>query len=170
MMTKTPCRALFPLLALLALPACDAEPDAELDLGDALDEDALDATFLEGDASREEIEGGRGPAKTFGRVDNTDRVAETDQLRAESLNGDESRREAATGLALPRARGLDEPGYRIEEDQAAAAAAFVPDEADDILAPARTAEPTGAQQRYLSEKDDLEPLARAGRKEALLGE
>lgn len=158
------------LFTLLALPACDAGPDVELDPDEALDEDALDEEFLDGDASREEIEGGRGPAKTFGRVDNSDRVAEVDQIRAESLNGDEVGRDTLTDLALPRARGLDEPRYRIEEDQDAAAAEFAPTDDEDIRAPARSAVLTDAQQRYLNEKDDLEPAARAARKEALLGE
>ncbi len=75
-------------------------------------------------------------------------------------------------VAPAPARGLVEPRFRVEEDQAEASRAAWVEATDEAFdAPRQPSDATlAAQQRYLAETLELAPEARAERKAELLGE
>lgn len=169
-------RSLPCLLLLLGLAACTPvgddlpEPADEVALDDAEDEPALTA----------EQAGAHVPAATFEPAVDHALREKVEQVRAESCRHDTRAGAPADFVPPPPARGLVEPGYRVEEDQIQASRdAFVeaPEGLRVLEAPEGTA---AAQQRYLAQAEALAEgfvgspeelaLARAELKERELGE
>ena len=157
------------LFPLLVVSACDTGPEPEANIVDDI-EDLAELEDVDDEAT-EEIEAGRVAAAQFGRPDDSETEAEIESMRHRSCDTERTRDTRPKGYVMARARGLDDPGFRLQEDQAAAARELASDDDTVLEAPARVAEGmSDAQARYLAEKDELAPDARAMRKEALLGE
>lgn len=157
------------LFPLLVVSACDTGPELEANIEDET-EDLAELEDADDEAT-EEIEAGRVAAAQFGRPDDSEAEAEVESMRHRSCDTERTRDARPEGYVMARARGLDDPGFRLQEDQAAAASQLAPDDDTVFETPPRVAEGmSNAQARYLAEKDALAPDARALRKEALLGE
>lgn len=149
------------LFVLLLMPACDTGPEP-----DATIEDVSDV-----DEEPDEIEAGRVAAAQFGRPDESEAEAEVDAIRKGACDTERTRDARPQGYVMARARGLDEPGFRLQEDQDQAARDLEPDDEAVFQAPpAFDQGMSDAQARYLAEADALAPEERARRKEAVLGE
>ncbi|MBV1860763.1 MAG: hypothetical protein KUG77_20275 [Nannocystaceae bacterium] len=157
------------LFALLAAPACDADPDTAADLKDDIEarEELDDAE----DGPADEIKAGQVASAQFGRPDESESEAEADAIRHRSCDSEAARDAKPKDYVMARAHGLDDPGFRLEEDQDAAARDLALDEDGGFEAPPQVPRRmSDAQARYLSEKDTLPLQERAMRKEALLAE
>lgn len=153
------------LLALFLVPACDTGPEPDASIEDVARPDDPEEEELN------EIEAGRVAAAQFGRPDDSEAEDEIDTIRMQTCATERTRDTRPEGFVMERARGLDEPGFRLEEDQERAARDLAPEDDTVFEAPPGPADGmSDAQARYVAEKDTLAPQERALRKEALLGE
>lgn len=163
-------------LLLVATMACTPVSDDEL--GSELDEET-ELETPEDVRLAEEQRGAEIPSATFERVDDPAERARIEELRASSCDPS-TRQGPPDGFVAPAlARGVVQPRYRVEEDQAQASLdAFVEiaqEDLDGLHMPSDQA--LAAQARYLDQSERLalgsspeQAQARAQLKAELLGE